>query len=203
MPRSFLRSAALRALSSSPSTSIAARPRTFASLKVLPSVSRTSSSTLLLQRRFQSDGLKSTQADGTSEESTLESRHQPETADHAASETTDAAERKQPSSTPDTFASAQQTVQQAGQYVSEATQQTAQSFQNTAQQVGAAAGAAIGQSPFNRPREAASAPTPSTVLYVGNLFFEVNQDILKQEFDRFGTVLNTRIVCDNRGLSKG
>lgn len=44
---------------------------------------------------------------------------------------------------------------------------------------------------------------PSKVLYVGNLFFEVTTPALEAEFGRFGEIVNTRIVTDPRGMSKG
>ncbi|OQO04315.1 hypothetical protein B0A48_10926 [Cryoendolithus antarcticus] len=45
--------------------------------------------------------------------------------------------------------------------------------------------------------------SPSRILYIGNLFFEVTAPQLEAEFARFGEVTNSRIVTDNRGLSKG
>lgn len=45
--------------------------------------------------------------------------------------------------------------------------------------------------------------TPSKCLYVGNLFFDVTVEDLKKEMQRFGTVVDARIITDNRGLSKG
>ncbi|KAK4560607.1 hypothetical protein LTR86_005185 [Recurvomyces mirabilis] len=47
-----------------------------------------------------------------------------------------------------------------------------------------------------------SAPK-NKILYIGNLFFEVSAQQLEAEFARFGTVTNTRVVSDQRGLSKG
>lgn len=46
-------------------------------------------------------------------------------------------------------------------------------------------------------------PPPSKILYIGNLFFEVKSTDLEAEFGRFGEIVNTRIVTDPRGLSKG
>jgi len=46
-------------------------------------------------------------------------------------------------------------------------------------------------------------PESAKVLYVGNLFFEVSEEQLEREFSRFGAVVKTRIIYDNRGLSKG
>lgn len=45
--------------------------------------------------------------------------------------------------------------------------------------------------------------SPSMQLYVGNLFFDVTPQILQEEFGKYGNVVNTKIVEDHRGLSKG
>ena len=42
-----------------------------------------------------------------------------------------------------------------------------------------------------------------STLYVGNLYFEVTEKALGDEFGRFGEVIGTKIVYDGRGLSKG
>lgn len=44
---------------------------------------------------------------------------------------------------------------------------------------------------------------PSRILYIGNLFFEVTAQQLEQEFAPYGQITNSRVVTDNRGLSKG
>lgn len=44
---------------------------------------------------------------------------------------------------------------------------------------------------------------PSETIYVGNLFFDLAAEDLRAHFEQFGTVLNTTIVHDNRGISKG
>lgn len=41
------------------------------------------------------------------------------------------------------------------------------------------------------------------ILYVGNLFFEVTAPQLEAEFSKYGEITNSRVVTDNRGLSKG
>jgi len=48
-----------------------------------------------------------------------------------------------------------------------------------------------------------AAPAPSRILYIGNLFFEVTAAQLESEFGKFGTITNSRVVTDARGLSKG
>ena len=47
------------------------------------------------------------------------------------------------------------------------------------------------------------APKRSNVVYVGNLFFDVKEEDLQNEFARAGRVVSTKIVLDARGLSKG
>lgn len=44
---------------------------------------------------------------------------------------------------------------------------------------------------------------PSKILYIGNLFFEVTAPQLEAEFAKHGEVSNSRVITDNRGLSKG
>lgn len=44
---------------------------------------------------------------------------------------------------------------------------------------------------------------PSTTVYVGNLYFDVSEEDLRREMERFGTVMNIKIIYDGRGLSKG
>jgi nucleolin len=44
---------------------------------------------------------------------------------------------------------------------------------------------------------------PNRILYIGNLFFEVTAPQLEAEFGKFGEITNSRVVTDNRGLSKG
>lgn len=47
-------------------------------------------------------------------------------------------------------------------------------------------------------------PKPqSKILYIGNLFFEVTAPQLEAEFAKHGEVTNSRVVTDDRGLSKG
>jgi len=54
-------------------------------------------------------------------------------------------------------------------------------------------------------REAAGHPeaAPNTSLYIGNLYFEVSENTLRKEFERFGSIKSVKILYDARGLSKG
>jgi len=44
---------------------------------------------------------------------------------------------------------------------------------------------------------------PSTSIWIGNLFFDVNADMLTKEFGRFGNIVTSRINYDARGMSRG
>lgn len=44
---------------------------------------------------------------------------------------------------------------------------------------------------------------PSETVYIGNLFFDLTAEDLREHMEKFGTVLKALIVHDNRGLSKG
>jgi nucleolin len=51
--------------------------------------------------------------------------------------------------------------------------------------------------------DSANRLTPNPVLYVGNLYFEVSEDALQEQFAPHGKISRVRIVYDHRGLSKG
>lgn len=71
---------------------------------------------------------------------------------------------------------------------------------DAAGQVAAAASSVVGST------SAASgyaAQEVSKTLYIGNLFFDVKAHDLEKEFSKAGKVLKTRIIQDQRGLSKG
>lgn len=94
---------------------------------------------------------------------------------------------EQVSSTADSVKSA---VQSASEAATDAATGAAQSL-------GAATGFGSQKS-----RDAPSGGT-STTVYVGNLFFDVKSEDLKQEFERAGPVIDAKIIMDQRGLSKG
>lgn len=58
-----------------------------------------------------------------------------------------------------------------------------------------------GSRPSRRPM--LSPPEPKETVYIGNLFFDVTAEDLKNQMQKFGVVENARIIHDNRGLSKG
>ena len=48
-----------------------------------------------------------------------------------------------------------------------------------------------------------STPEYSPDLYIGNLFFDVTEDVLRRQFERFGPITSMKLISDHRGLSKG
>ncbi|KAF2132956.1 RNA-binding domain-containing protein [Dothidotthia symphoricarpi CBS 119687] len=54
-----------------------------------------------------------------------------------------------------------------------------------------------------RSRERTTPAEPNTMLYIGNLYYEVTTDQLKRVFSRFGEIESVKLVYDNRGLSRG
>jgi nucleolin len=46
-------------------------------------------------------------------------------------------------------------------------------------------------------------PDPKETVYIGNLFFDVTAEDLKQQMSKYGTVEFCKIIHDSRGLSKG
>lgn len=55
----------------------------------------------------------------------------------------------------------------------------------------------------NNRRQRDFAVEPNETIYIGNLFFDVTSEDLKSEMERFGTVESSKIIHDNRGLSRG
>ncbi|KAL9600436.1 MAG: hypothetical protein Q9219_003189 [cf. Caloplaca sp. 3 TL-2023] len=65
----------------------------------------------------------------------------------------------------------------------------------------AALGAATGSGYKGSPGNANATPNPT--VYVGNLFFDVREEDLKQEFEKIAKVETVKLILDARGLSKG
>ena len=71
---------------------------------------------------------------------------------------------------------------------------------DAAGQAAAAASSAVG-SGSGASEEASSQVTKT--IYIGNLFFDVKEQDLEKELSKAGKVLKTKIIYDQRGLSKG
>ena len=86
--------------------------------------------------------------------------------------------------------------------------ETPQDFVADAAIAGAAAtGASAAASAASTYARAPQVPRQDQVeketLYIGNLFFDVTEEDLKKEFEKFGPILRAKVITDNRGLSKG
>ncbi|RAL09807.1 nucleic acid-binding protein, partial [Aspergillus homomorphus CBS 101889] len=46
-------------------------------------------------------------------------------------------------------------------------------------------------------------PEPKTTIFIGNLFYDVTAEDLKNQFSKFGTVRRVNLIHDQRGISKG
>ena len=190
-------------LSSSPSTTLSATTRTFTSLRI-QSTSRLAaqrSSFIPLQRRFASDEAAATQseleADGAAEPQYNDTSA---TAAAEADIVVDEPLKTEKEAAAETPAAAEGS---SGGIVSEA----AASVAGTAAAVGETLSGAAG---FNRSdasssglRGSGEAVEPTKNVYVGNLFFDVGPEDLKREFEQAGPVVDSKIVKDTRGLSKG
>lgn len=125
--------------------------------------------------------------------------------------TPDVADAAESSSEPrSTIDSVKETVSDAAQAVSETVKTGAtQAAQYTEERAPRVARAArdVGDRASGGRRETSSnnfaKPEPSKVLYVGNLFFEATAEQLEQEFKQFGTIVNSKVATDPKGLSKG
>ena len=86
------------------------------------------------------------------------------------------------------------------------TESTDQQEQST---VASAIQSAVDTTTAKAPETTISDPTPGSTsdplsqVYVGNLFFDITEDTLRREFERFGSITTIKVVSDDRGLSKG
>ena len=102
---------------------------------------------------------------------------------------------------------ASQTASKVSEQASEATSQIREQAQSAAAEATRYARntAASTRETFQerRPYDSRPPAPPSKILYIGNLFFEVTAPQLEAEFAKYGEVTNSRVVTDDRGLSKG
>lgn len=100
---------------------------------------------------------------------------------------------------------AAKTAQAVGEFTQQPQEKTQEAAAEASEQAQSAA-SSVAQATRNTARSARDtfSPAPaSKILYVGNLFFEVTAPQLEAEFGKYGEITNSRVVTDNRGLSKG
>ena len=214
-----LRRTAFRILSSSPAL-IISKPRSIATLP--PSVLRISrqSSLFQTQRRLASDDVTAAEPEAEGATPAATSSHSiAQSSNRRHSTTTDndlpaSADQEDSSTIAAALASVNHTVSNRAADAAKAIAGSAESAKHAVADAAASAGlrfAAKGREEGGRrivdgtdrssagPRTA----TPSSTLYVGNLYFDVTEEDLRREMERFGTVMSVKIIYDGRGLSKG
>ena len=229
LTRFCIRRAALRALSS-PYRSVSTRPRSITTYT--PSVLRQIAPAYVspFQRRFASreatqvepeaEGASGAQhgensiaysTQGTGNEGTLALRDanvsasQQEQHSFATTQETESADPEDHSTIASAILSASESLtanaSQAADSVSESTRSARESVADAAAAIGVgtiATDAIAGRDTLQK-----STPEVPPTLYVGNLFFDVTEESLRKEMERFGPVKRVKIIFDGRGLSKG
>ena len=228
--RFSVRRAALRAFSSSPYRSISARSRPITTYnrsvfrKIAPAY------TSPFQRRFASGEVtqaepeaegasevlhgensiaSSTQGAGNEEplapEDTKVSESQQNHHSVATAQETESADPEDHSTIESAISSATESLtanaSQAADSVAESARSARESVADFAAAVGAGTTATDAIAGKDTTQKSSSDYPPT--IYVGNLFFDVTQERLREEMERFGPVRNVKIIKDGRGLSKG
>ncbi|KAL8634769.1 MAG: hypothetical protein Q9228_007665, partial [Teloschistes exilis] len=185
-----LRSVAFRVLSASKTTpSLACRTRSITTAISSPSRYRLTQSPIFsLQRRFAS-GEAQTQSEPVADRE-AEAQH----GDNSIAAASPELSSENPAEN-----MAEESERQPGSSLGDLASAAAEKAKETATDAfGSVAGGSSFGSSF-RKRDAA--PVPS--VYVGNLFFDVKEEDLREEFQKCGEIESIKLIMDNRGLSKG
>ncbi|KAF2662866.1 RNA-binding domain-containing protein [Lophiostoma macrostomum CBS 122681] len=173
----LLRRTAARALSSTPSKSFLAQPRSIATYTPAFRSRQSQCVVNLFQRRFASDDVAKS-----------------ESAESAAATAESFAQTVPKAPVEENLTPAQEAAQSSPTDASGAAGVDALDAAARGDSRGRIAG---------RRLEALKPAPPSKVVYVGNLYYEVTEDQLKRVFSRFGAIESVRVVFDNRGMSRG
>ncbi|KAL8661077.1 MAG: hypothetical protein Q9202_005949 [Teloschistes flavicans] len=189
-----LRSVAFRVFSVSKTTpSLACRSRSITTAISSPSRYRLNQSSVFpLQRRFASEEAE-TQAEPVADRE-ADAQHGDNSIAAASSEQSETSAKEAAASAKNL---AEESGRQAGSTLGELASTAAQRAKETASgAVDAVAGVGSSlTSPGN--------PVPGPSVYIGNLFFDVKEEDLRQEFQKCGEIESIKLILDNRGLSKG
>lgn len=187
--RFLLRRAAARAVSSQPSA-FASAQRTF--------VTRTPFSSSRVQTQWQLSAFSRRFATEQSNESPAEAESSSETVETEPSIDEQKLEMKEESvATPEVADAAGE------QSITETATSKVNDAIDTVSRAGAAAMSPFGSRLPSSNINNGEAPSPSKILYVGNLYFEVRAEQLERQFKPYGQVVNAKVVTDTNGLSKG
>ena len=203
MTRYCIRRSALRLLSSIPSACMHTKSRQFTSIaSQIPRIGISRPIISPLKRRWLADEAAATQS-----EPEADSAAPNEAADHSIAK--DSSSSSEPPKIEGQAAEAvaiDSTISQprqdssASESAVDAAGSAAESAGNIAAQV---ASSATGAAQSAAHATGFAPPQESKTVYVGNLFFDVRSDDLKKEFERAGEVVDSKIIMDSRGLSKG
>lgn len=204
----LLRRAAARAVSSQPSA-FASAQRSFVTRTSINTSIRAQCQPSAFQRRFASEKASPTDATTTGEtvppESTEAERtsQSPVEADFSSGTVlTEPTESEQKQEIVEESIATPETADAAGkQSVTEKVKETASDALEAASRAGAAAKSSFSRR--DRSGNSYEAPQPSKILYVGNLYFEIKAEQLERQFKPYGQVVNSKIVTDPNGMSKG
>ncbi|KAL1651381.1 hypothetical protein SLS58_000721 [Diplodia intermedia] len=186
----LLRRAALRAASStSASIAVAARPRTFTSL--------TPTSTF---RAHQQQWLAVSQRRYNSEDANAARPSEETTTDETVTEEPSASEKETAAGNPEVESTNAEVESSSTSPLEQASEVASQAAEAVSAAGAAAATAAFGSASENRFFDVDSS---QRTLYIGNLFYQTNEDQLRQEFSRFGDIVKTTIIKDPAGMSRG
>lgn len=191
-----LRRTAFRILSSTPSKSFLTKPRSISTLTPSTLRIKQQPSVFAFQRRWATD---EAEAKKEGEEGTTIIAEEATPAQEA-----EAAAEAEPAELAQEGETGRSAVAESEAPASEDAERSSisQSVARVAETVKEHAGSALSgvSRPFGRNLQEV---TPKPSVYIGNLFFDVTAEDLKNEFSRFGTVTQCRLINDARGLSKG
>ncbi|MCJ1401928.1 hypothetical protein MMC11_005145 [Xylographa trunciseda] len=204
-----LRRAALRVLAT-PYTTISVKPRSITTLSAATFRKTQSLHISLFQKRFASEDVTQAEpeADGATEaqdgENSIASATNPDQSAISESETPiQPADQEDHSTLASALSSSAETLSNTASRAAEAAATSTETVRGYAADTASAAGVGAATAQAIAGRSGGEESTPSHTLYVGNLFFDVTEDALKKEFQKFGNVNLVRIIYDGRGLSKG
>ena len=124
--------------------------------------------------------------------------HEEQPASTLASDTAESADQEEHGAAVSAISSAAESFKAS---VTSSAQAAREHVADAASAVGGSAG--VANAIAGRDNSGSQKLQPAHTLYVGNLFFDVTEDALKREMERFGAVKSIKIIHDGRGLSKG
>ncbi|KAI9825263.1 MAG: hypothetical protein M1832_001297 [Thelocarpon impressellum] len=193
----------LPALSSSASTARASSRRSLATFSRPSVLGSVRPSLAIAQRRYASDEVDPSEPKPDETAASTESLAHTRTGFEESS-TPSSADVDDHSTIASAIGSVASGVSSTSSSVAESVAETVEHARDSVTEGAAAAAAAVGMSERGRTPGRVRGPfPPSTNVFIGNLFFSVTEEDLKQLLSRVGNVRRASIVYDQRGLSKG